>query len=92
MYRFKNSSKTLVGLAFCIGVIVLGYPQSSFGQKSGSQPPASPTASPQNVNVVNTPTVSLTPGTTVSVSGTPSTASYLKYAQASPTPTPESVQ
>jgi hypothetical protein len=72
MYRFKNSSKTLVGLAFCIGVIALGYPQSSFGQKSGGQPPASPTASPQNVNVVNTPTVTLAPGTTVSVSGTPS--------------------
>ena len=70
MYRFKNSSKTLVGLAFCIGVIALGYPQSSFGQKSGGQPPASSTASPQNVNVVNTPTVTLTPGTTVSVSGT----------------------
>lgn len=72
MYRFKNSSKTVFGLAFFTGVIVLGYPQSSFGQKGGSQPPASPTASPQNVNVVNTPTVNLTPGTTVSVSGTPS--------------------
>ena len=71
MYRIKNSPKTIFGLAFFIGVIVLGYPQSSYGQKSGS-PPASPTASPQNVNVVNTPTVSLTPGTTVSVSGTPS--------------------
>ena len=73
MYRFKYSP-TLVGVAFSIGIIVLGYPQSSFAQKSGSQPPASPTASPQNVNVVNTPTVSLTPGTTVSVSGTPSVA------------------
>src|SRR5215472_3292777 len=74
MYRIKNSPKTVVALAFFIGVIALGYPQSSFGQKSGGQPPASPTASPQNVNVVNTPTVSLTPGTTVSVSGTPSVA------------------
>src|SRR5215470_15429179 len=72
MYRFKNSPKTLVGVAFFIGIIVLGYPQSSFGQKGGSQPPASPSSSPQNVNVVNTPTVNLALGTSVSVSGTPS--------------------
>src|SRR5215472_9239174 len=72
MYRFKNSPKTVVALAIFSGVIALGYRQSSFGPKSGSQPVAGPTASPQNVNVVNTPTVDLAPGTSVSVSGTPS--------------------
>jgi len=78
MDRIKNSPNTLVGVAFFICVIALGYPQSSFGQKNGSQPDASPTSSsapsagPQNVNVVNTPTVNLALGTSVSVSGTPS--------------------
>jgi len=81
MSRIKHSPKTLISVAFLIVVIALACPQSTFGQKSGSQPAASPTSNstaspttsaPQNVNVVNTPAVTLAPGASVSVSGTPS--------------------
>jgi len=70
MYRFKNSLFGLLGVLTLIAIATVALPHIGRGASGGGSAPAS---QPQNVNVVNTPTVSAQQSGSwnVGINGTP---------------------
>jgi len=71
MYRFRNALITLVGMLSLVTIATVTLPHLSYG--SSGPTAAAPSSQPQNVNVVNTPTVNAQQiGTwNVGINGTP---------------------
>ena len=70
MYRFKNSLFGLLGVLTLIAIATVALPHIGRGASGGG---SAPTSQPQNVNVVNTPTVSAQQSGSwnVGINGTP---------------------
>jgi hypothetical protein len=71
MYKFKKALITLVGMLSLVTIATVTLPHMSYG--SSGPAAAAPSAQPQNVNVVNTPTVNAQQSGTwnVGINGTP---------------------
>jgi hypothetical protein len=74
MYKFKSSLFGLLGVGTLIAIVTVAMPHLE--RRAGGTANAAPTSQPQNVNVVNTPTVTAQQSGpwNVGISGTPTVA------------------